>query len=408
MTDYLASRVLFIGETGPTQEQIASALSTSGEFQLAEVITRLDRLSMEINSIEPDIILLDNEIAGSTLLDIIDDLSLRFPNITTVVLLPDENPVIVQQVMLAGARAFILKPFTQVTLTNTLRRVRTLDDARKRIQPKTTTPQQTMDKPVNTVVVFSPKGGVGCTTIATNLAIAHFQENGGRVLLIEGKLFFGHLDVSLNLLTGNTISDLIPHANNLDQGLIEDVVSKHSSGIDVLLGPRNVQVAQGIRADNLFSVFMALQRFYDYIVIDGGNTLNENSVTWMDSADQILLVTTPDLLTLHDASQFIQFSSTLAIPSDKIKVLVNREGMTGGVRLRDIEASLKTEVFASIPDDEPNAIRSLNRGVPLLTRYSRSPASKAIKDLNKKLGNLYAMSQTEMESASLRGATGNA
>ncbi len=388
MTDRQFSRVLYIGSTGPTQEQIASALSASSEFNLTEVITRLERLSIEINAIEPDIILIDHDITEGNILDVVDDLSLRFPSISTVVILPDENPVTAQQVMLAGARAFIIKPFTQTNLVNTLRRVRTLDDARKRTLPRKGPVPEKIDQPISTVTVFSPKGGAGVSTVATNLAIAHYQEFGGRVLLMEGKMFFGHLDVSLNILTGNTVSDLIPHASNLDDALVDDVVFKHSSGIFVLLGPRNVQVAQGIRADNLFSVFMALQRQFDYIVIDGGNSLNENSVTLIDAADRIILLTTPDLPTLHDASQFIQFSPTLAIPMEKILIVVNRDGMAGGVRTRDIEASLHKDIFGMIPDDQANAVRSINRGVPLLTRYPRSPASKGIKDLAKRLAKL--------------------
>lgn len=398
MTDNQTSRVLFIGGTGPTQEQIAAALSTNPEFQLAEVLTRLERISIEVNAIEPDIIIIDHEITEGTLLDVVDDLSLRFPTTSTIVILPDDNPVAAQQVMLAGARAFIIKPFTQINLINTLRRVRTLDDARKRTLPKAGPTVEKIDRPIHAVTVFSPKGGAGVSTVATNLAIAHYQEYGGRVLLMEGKMFFGHLDVSLNILTGNTVADLVPHANNMDEGLVDDVVFKHASGIYVLLGPRNVQVAQGIRADNLFSVFMALQRQFDFIVIDGGNSLNENSVTFMDAADRILLLTTPDLPTLHDTSQFIQFSPTLAIPVEKILIVVNREGMIGGIRMRDIETSLHQDIFGSIADDPANTIRSINRGVPLLTRYPRSPASKGIKALVKKLARL---SHVELSDSSL-------
>ena len=395
MTDKLTSRVLFIGETGSTQEQIASALSTNPEFQLTEVITRLERLSIEINQIEPDMILIDHSIAEGTLLDIIDDLSLRFPSISTIVILPDDNPVAAQQVMLAGARAFIIKPFTQINLINTLVRVRTLDEARKRTLPKAGPVIEKIDRPIHTVTVFSPKGGSGVSTIATNLAIAHFQEYGGRVLLIEGKMFFGHLDVSLNILTGNTIADLVPHANNLDEALVEDVVFKHASGIHVLLGPRNVQVAQGIRADNLFSVFMSLQRQFDFIVIDGGNALNENSVTLIDAADRILLVTTPELPTLHDTSQFLQFSPSFGFPAEKILIVVNRDGMIGGIRLKDIEGSLHKEIFGIIPDDAASTTRSINRGVPLLTKYPRSPVSKGIKSISKKLATLNHIEMPE-------------
>jgi pilus assembly protein CpaE len=393
MTDKKSTRVLLIGKTGPIQEQIATALGSNPDFTLADVLTSIERIAIEINAIEPDIILLDSDFAERNVQEIVDDLSLQYPTISTIVLLPDDNPVTTQQVMLAGARAFIIKPFTQVNLVTTLTRVSTLDAARRRIRPPVGPRIEQTDRPVHTVTVFSPKGGVGCTTIAANLAIAHYQEFGGRVLLMEGKLFFGNLDVTLNILTGNSLTDLIPHASNIDESLINDVVYKHSSGIHVLLGPRSIEVAEGVRADNLFSIFRALQRAFDFIVIDAGNSLNENSITLMDSADRIILVTSPELPTLHDTSQFIQLSPTLSIPMDKLLIVVNREGVVGGVRTRDIEASLRHEIFGKIPDDEPNAIRSVNRGVPLLLRYPRSPASRAIKNLS---SGLSALKQVEI------------
>ncbi|HUF38776.1 MAG TPA: AAA family ATPase [Anaerolineales bacterium] len=393
MSDKQPTRVMLIGKTGPIQEQIATALATNPDFVLAEVLANIERISIEITTIEPDIILIDSEVTERNIHEVVDDLSLQFPALSTIVLLSDDNAVTTQQVMLAGARAFIIKPFTQVNLVNTLNRVSTLEAARKRVRPLPGPQVEQTEGPVQTVAVFSPKGGVGCSTIATNLAIAHYQDRGGRVLLMDGKLFFGHLDVSLNILTGNSIADLIPHATNIDEGLINDVVHKHSSGIHVLMAPRSLQVAEGIRADNLFSILKALQRSFDFIVIDVGSNLNENSITLLDSADRIILVTAPDLTTLHDTSQFIQLSPSLSIPVNKLLIVVNREGMTGGVRTKDIEAALRHEIFGRIPDDEPNAVRSINRGVPLLLRYPRSPASKAIRQLS---NSMAGMSQVEI------------
>jgi len=86
---------------------------------------------------------------------------------------------------------------------------------------------------------------VGCSTIAINLAIALHEQLDVRVLLMEGKMIFGHLGLMLNLRPQNTIADLIPHAGALDDSLVEEVVSRHASGIDVLLGPPDLNVGQG-------------------------------------------------------------------------------------------------------------------------------------------------------------------
>lgn len=383
------SRVFVVADPGPTQQQVTAALSTETEFDLADLLTSPDRLVREVRAAEPDIILIDHELGGQPTLDIIDDIALQFPEMALIAILPENDPLVIQQVMLAGARAFIVQPFTQVNLLSTLRRVRELESRRVKSQATTVTAQKIEgDRPLRTLAVYSPRGGVGCSTVATNLAISLFEEARAEVLLMEGKLFFGHMDVMLNIRTRNTIADLVPHASALDENLIHDVVAGHVSGIDVLLGPSDVQVAQGIRPDDLYTVYIGLQSMYDFTVVDAGSSLSENTVTLLDSVDRIMLVTTPDLAALHDTSRFVQVSRSLGYPAEKMLIVLNRAGIPGGVKSGDIETALHHEVFAQIPDDGANALRSLNRGIPMTLRYPRSPASRAIKSLAKSLSEM--------------------
>jgi pilus assembly protein CpaE len=378
------TRVVALSEPGPIQEQITTALSAQNEFLLVDVIANMERLARDVRAAEPDIILVAHQIGGQPTLDIIDDLALQFPEAPVVAILPGEDPLGAQQVMLAGARAFLVQPFTQVNLLSTLRRVRDLESRRRPVITSGATIQVAdEDKPVRTIAVYSPRGGVGTSTLALNLALALHDETEGRVLLVEGKLAFGHLDVLLNLRTRNTLADLIPHANALDSGLVAEVVAEHATGLQVVLGPTDLQVAQGIRAEDLFNVLEGLKRLYDYLVIDAGSALTENTVTLLDAADRVLLVTTPELAALHDVSRFVQLSRSLGYPPGKLLVALNRAGQEGGVKTKDIESALHHELFGQVPDDGANSLRSLNRGLPLLVRYPRSPASKAYQQLAK-------------------------
>jgi pilus assembly protein CpaE len=372
------TRVVLLCEPGPIQEQVTTALSAQNEFLLADAIANMERLARDLRAAEPDIILVDHRIGGQPTLDIIDDLALQFPEAPVVAILPGEDPLAAQQVIMAGARAFLVQPFTQVNLLSTLRRVRDLESRRRPvIASSTMAPVADEDKPVKTIAVYSPRGGAGTSTLALNLALALHDETDGRVLLVEGKLAFGHLDVLLNLRTRNTLADLIPHANALDSGLVAEVVVEHATGLQVILGPNDLQVAQGIRAEDLFNVVEGLKRLYDFLVIDIGSTLNENTVTLMDAADRVLRVTTPELAALHDVSRFVGVSRSLGYPPGKLLVVLNRAGLEGGVKTKDIESALHHELFGQVPEDGANALRSLNRGLPLIVRYPRSPASKA-------------------------------
>ncbi len=379
------ARVVAVGDPGATQQQITAALSSQPDLELVDVLSSPERLARDLGAATPDIILIDHMLGDQPTLDIIDDIAQQFPDSALIAILPESDPVLVQQVLLAGARGFVIQPFTQINLLSTLRRVHELESRRQKTVVSSQQRVTDAMRPLRAISVFSPRGGVGTTTIAANLALAMHEATQQRVLLIEGKLAFGHLDVLLNIRTQNTIADLIPHASALDDALIQDVVFEHGSGLHVLLAPSNLQVAQGIRPDDLYTVFIQLLRRYDLVVIDAGSSLNDNSVTLMDSADKILLVTNPDLAALHDVSRFVQVSRSLGYSPEKFLFILNREGMTGGIRTNDINAALNQQPFARIPDDTGNATRSVNRGIPLLLRYPRSPASRAIKDLSKRL-----------------------
>jgi pilus assembly protein CpaE len=378
-------RVVALCDPGATQQQITEALNAQNEFTLVDVLTSKEMLSRQIRAVEPDILLVDSQLGNESTMDIIDDLALQFPSAAVVAILPNNDPLVAQQVMLAGARAFLITPFSQINLLSTLRRVSELEGRRQQTQAYLPTALPEATRPLRSVTFYSPRGGTGVTSLAANTAIALAEETGKKVLLFEGKVFFGHLEVMLDLKVQNALSDLIPHAANLDEGLIRDVVAAHPSGIHVLLAPSSPQIAQGIRAEDIYNIFIGVSRYYDYVVVDAGGPLNDISVTLMDATDRILLVTTPDLAALHDTSKFIQLSRSLSYPSEKILMVLNKAGVDGGVKLKDIEAVLHNQVYHQIANDPANVLRSINRGIPFLVYYPRSNASKSVQQLAKNL-----------------------
>jgi pilus assembly protein CpaE len=378
-------RVIALCDPGSTQQQITEALKSQNEFALVDVLSSKEMLARQIRSAEPDILLVDSQLEGESTTDIIDDLALQFPNSAVVAILPSNDPLVAQQVMLAGARAFLITPFSQINLVSTLRRVTELEGRRQVTQTYTPSLVPEATRPLRTITFYSPRGGTGVTSIAVNTAIALAEETGKKVLLFEGKVFFGHVEVMLNLKLQNALSDLIPHANALDENLIRDVVAIHPSGINVLLAPSNVQIAQGIRAEDIYNIFIGVSRYYDYVVVDAGGPLSDISVTLMDATDRIGLVSTPDLASLHDTSRFLQLSRSLGYSMEKILMILNKSGIEGGVKLKDIETVLHNQVYHQVSYDPASALRSINRGIPFLVYYPRSSVSKSIQQLARNL-----------------------
>jgi pilus assembly protein CpaE len=378
-------KVVALCDPGATQQQIIEALKAQNEFTLADILASKEMLARQIRASEPDILLVDSQLESQSTMDIIDDLALQFPTAAVVAILPSNDPLVAQQVMLAGARAFLIAPFSQINLISTLRRVTELEGRRQQTIAYQPSQLPEATRPLRSVTFYSPRGGTGVTSLAANTAIALAEETGKKVLLFEGKIFFGHLEVMLNLKVQNALSDLIPHAASLDEGLVRDVVAPHPSGIHVLLAPSNAQIAQGIRAEDIYNIFVGVSRYYDYVVVDAGGPLNDISVTLMDATDRIMLVTTPDLASLHDTSRFLQLSRSLSYPIEKILMILNKADVEGGVKLKDIEAVLHNQVYHQIANDPANVLRSINRGIPFLVYYPRSSASKSVQQLAKSL-----------------------
>jgi len=383
------TRVVVVCEPGTTQQQIQTAIGAQSEFQLLDFYSDKDKLARQIRAAEPDVILLDSQLDGEPTMDLIDDLALRFSDTAVVAILASNDPVQAQQAMLAGARGFIVQPFTQINLISTLRRMVELETRRNMGKAAAAPRLPKASRALKSVTVYSPRGGAGTTTIATNLAISLLEETGSKVLLFEGKMFFGHLEVMLNLRSQNNMADLVAHATSLDDALLRDVIAPHVSGIHVLLAPNNIQLAQGIRPDDVYNVFVAAQRLYDFVVIDAGSMLSEVVVTLMDAADRVMLVTNPDLASLQDASRFLQLTrSSLSYSTEKILTVLNRVGIPGGVRQKDIETVLHQQLYAQIPEDEGKVLRSINRGIPLNMRYPRSASASAIRQMAKGLAQI--------------------
>jgi pilus assembly protein CpaE len=189
----------------------------------------------------------------------------------------------------------------------------------------------------------------------------------------------------LNLRTGNSITDLITHAGTLDQRLIKQVVVRHVSGVYVLPSPNSITEAQGIRPEDLFKVVQALQHVFPNIIVDGGNNLNENTVTYMDLSDRILLVLNPDLASLRDVRQFIEVTKTLSYPQQKTQLILNLIGRKADVKREEIEQILNMKIFGRIPADENLALTSLNEGVPIVLKNPRHPVSKSYEEITSAL-----------------------
>jgi pilus assembly protein CpaE len=389
------SKILSFSVNPTTIEAIEAAVKGEEDFVLLDRSSLQEGIQSSISKLQPDILLIDNDFEKEETYHLVDSIATQFPSVAIVAIMPEDSVHLSDRVILSGARAFILLPFTKKNFLVTLRRVVEL---LKRNNPSFSKQELSVPlptKPKNTYTIFSPKGGSGVTTIAVNLAIALRQLINEPVLLMDGKHLFGHVALMLNIRTANSITDLISHAGMLDKQLINQVVVDHVSGIKVLPSPIAITEAQGIRPDDLFKVIIELQSTYPVILIDAGNFLNENAVTYMDASDQIIVVLNPNLASVRDAKQFIEVCHSLAYPKEKIMLVLNNTGHKADIQQEEIEKILKQKIICEIPGDDNFVLSSLNEGVPVLLKNARHPVSKAITLLANKIKSIIVEANAE-------------
>jgi pilus assembly protein CpaE len=276
--------------------------------------------------------------------------------------------------MLAGAREFLVKPFSADELAASIRQVHArerakLDRIPERPAAVSSTGSPAEGTPPGTVVtVFSPKGGVGRTTIAVNLAVAAQEALGKRVALVDASLQFGDVGVLLNLdPRTKSMADLVPEMAAGEPESLETAMITHSSGVRVILAPPTPETAELVTAQYVRRVIERLRDTHDLVVVDAWPWLNDMTLNVLDASDVILTVFTLEITSIKNLRLFFEVVDQLGYESGKVKLVLNRADATIGIRVADVEHSIGRKVDHSIVSDGRNVVFALNRGVPVVT-----------------------------------------
>jgi pilus assembly protein CpaE len=229
------------------------------------------------------------------------------------------------------------------------------------------------------VTVFSPKGGVGKTTLAVNLALALSREENN-VCLVDLDLGFGDVAITLQLFPARTLADAIPLEAGLDVDSLDSLLTPHRDGIHALVAPVQPDAKDSIHASLVGKVLRLLKSKYDYVVIDTAPSFDEHVLQAIDETDELLLVTTLDVPTLKNVKIAVETLDLLNFPNNRRHLILNRADDKVGLTAEKVESTLGMPIAASIPTS-PQVASSTNAGEPILVSLPRHAVSKAISDL---------------------------
>ncbi|MFW5941581.1 MAG: response regulator [Chloroflexota bacterium] len=370
-------RVLIVDDLPETRENVRKLLQFESDVEvIAQAGTGEQAVEMAKQH-RPDIILMDINMPGLDGIGASQAIVQNVPSAQIIIMSVQSEADYLRRAMLAGARDFLMKPFSGDELVSAIRRVHQMrpSDAGRAPQVQTAQPERgSRPAPVKTeghiVSIYSPKGGSGCTTIAVNLAVA-LAEQGHETLLIDGSLQFGDVAVTLNMKPSTSIIDLIDRMSELDADLVSSVVVKHQSGLKVLMAPPRPEMADLVTEDKIKTLLELLRESFDVIIIDTSSSLNDVALAMLDMSDRIFLVTQQSLPTLKNVSRFFDLAETLDYERKKVLLIVNRASERAGISVKDIADTLKRPVITTIPVDDELASRAADQGRPLVSGKNR-------------------------------------
>lgn len=288
-----------------------------------------------------------------------------------------------RRAMKAGARDYLLKPFTLEELITALRSAVSGPAFAVSVAPPPPPAHQG-----KIITLFSTKGGVGKTTIAGNLAVALAIQTKAKVAAVDLDLEFGSLATLLGLRPQGTILDLCRVDGSLQPAQVTRVLVEPAGlGIKVLAGPPLPHLAAEVDGDGrrepgrsyVAEILDALRCEFDYIICDTASNFRETNLVVFDKSDLLLLVTSPEIPALSNTAKGLDILlDRLEYSQEKVQIVLNRADAAVGLTLQSISDALNCTLGYMVPSDGATATWAANAGQPFVLRRSRSPLAEAM------------------------------
>ncbi len=394
-------RVVIVDDIAETREHLTKLLSFESDIEVVGTAASGEEAVEITGKVQPDILLMDINMPGMDGIATTERVSATFPMTSIIMMSVQGEADYLRRSMLAGAREFLVKPFSSDELTASIRQV-FIREKQKRGRMMVPAPGaggsgDTDRKNGKIVTLFAPKGGVGRTTLAVNLAVAMAGEQRQRVTLVDGSFQFGDVGVLLNLNPKNkSIIDVVADPASTDEDMVDTSLINHSTGIKVLLAPPSPEMAELITVDQIRRMMDRLRQTNDFTIVDLWPHFNDVSLALLDMSDVILTVLTLEITNIKNIRLFLEVAEQLGY-GDRLKLVLNRADSAFGIRVADVENSVGRKIDHQVVSDGRTVVYALNRGVPFVWSNSQAPVSEDILKISRALVAEQGDSESEEE-----------
>ncbi len=363
---------LILTDEFSTNEVLKLFVSEYDNVDLLEQITNYSDILDKLSTVSGNsIFIVDLSTNKQAKLDLILKVSQQCKNCKVLALSDNPSVDLIIQIMRAGAREFVPIPIIKNELFEAINKIITQFE-----EPK---PQLNKCKIIS---VFSNKGGIGKTSIATNLALELSKLTKENVALIDLNFQMGDITTFLDLKPSFNISYMLENIDKINETFLLSTLEKYkNSSLYVLADPPYFKQADNIHPKQIAKLFNTLKDTFSYIVIDAEASFDGKNIAALDNSDIILLVTVANLPALRNTQRCLELFDKLGYDKDKTKIIVNRYMENDEIKEADIEKVLSKQIFWKIPNNYFAIMSAINKGVPVSILNSSTNVAQSYKAL---------------------------
>ena len=373
--------VIVVDDIAQTRENLIRSLHFQTNIDVIGTATNGQQAIQLVKEMQPDVVLMDVNMPDMDGITATQNIRQQVPSAQVVIITVQDDTDYIRRAMNAGARDFLTKPPVIDEMIAAIERAAEFawqEKAKLPAVPLPTEPPPESHDHGRIITVYSPRGGVGCTLLATNLAATLHAEDTS-VIVVDGNLQFGDVPIFFNVQSKLSLIELASRADELDPELVDSVLIEHASGIKLLAPPRPEE-AESVKGSEFSQLLTYLSELYDYVIVDTAHQLNEVTLASFDVSDLLVLLTSQDVPSIARVRKFLDLAPQLHIEPAHILTLMNQYSKRINITPEKVKQSFNLDVAAAIPLDKDIVTSSVNRGAPfMLAPDARSHAiSQAI------------------------------
>ncbi|MBN1550441.1 AAA family ATPase [bacterium] len=358
--------VVIVDPDPKSSQQIKTILRDIPGLEIEGETTALVNSFNLVKKLKPLIVVLNLFPSEEQSLNVSKKITQNFPDTIMVATASKPTSQTIIKSLRAGAQEFLSQPFVKEDVIEAMKSI--IQRAKQK------TGESTVRGKI--ITVMGVKGGVGTTTIATNLATVMAKYLKKEVVFLDLDLKFGHSQLFFNIKPKYSILDLGETINTIEPKLLKDALSKHSSGTFLLAGTNQIEESEAIHANQIDQLLYLLKTIFEYIIIDIHRTFDEITIKALDEADILLTVSNSEIPAIYNTKRCLDLFKKMGYSNDKVQLILNRCSAASGMDFRQLEKTIGYPIRWKLPNlNYPKMLKSINEGNPISLMMPKAKVS---------------------------------